>query len=260
MRRCRQSLPPETRRGGAAFTLIELLLVIAIIGVMVAVILPQFNVGMSGARVRTAALGYMQSARYARTMALLYQVETAIVCETGGVIRVEAGPLRGEGHGPYVAPEDAAGVPPEGGAPSRMLALALPGRPAPSNTNSRLLSLSAAGSSAFNQSGVGAFAGQSPPAADVTAEDLAGEGDVTEAIRVEQTFAGVHVKFLEYTDEALVSAAAVEADEPESFRVRYRSNGTCRPYRVRISDDTGTVLVLDVDMLGMAVIEDEGGG
>ncbi len=250
---------PETRRGRAAFTLIELLLVISIIGVLVAVILPQFNVGMSGVRVRTAALGYMQSARYARTMALLYQVETEIVCETGGVIRVEAGPQQGEGRGPYVEPEDAAsGVPPEGGAPSRLHTLATPGRPAASNTNSRLLSLPAAGSSGLDQSGVGAFAGAYTPA-DVSAEELAGAGDVTGAIRAEQTFEGAHLQFLEYTDQDLSGAAVAEAGATESFRIRYRSNGTCRPYRVRISDDSGTVLILEVDMLGMASIEGEGG-
>jgi prepilin-type N-terminal cleavage/methylation domain-containing protein len=246
--------PVSCRR---AFTLIELLLVIAIIGVLVAVILPQFNVGMSGVKVRTAALGYMQTARYARTMALLYQVEIEIVCETGGVIRVEAGPLRGEGHGPYVAPEDASGVPPEGGAPSRLLSLSQPGRPAASNSNPRLLSLPAAGASAFDQSGAGAFVERYTPA-DVSAEELASEGDVTEAIRVEQAFEGVHVQFLEYTDEDTSGTTAAEAGATESFRVRYRSNGTCRPYRVRISDDAGTTLVLDVDMLGMTVIEGEG--
>jgi len=229
----------------AAFTLIELLLVIAIIGVLVAVILPQFSVGMSGVRVRTAAMGYMQSARYARTMALLYQVETAIVCETGGVIRVEAGPIRGEGHGPYVAPEDIESPFPLPAA-----------RPALSNANPRLLSLPAAGSRAFNQSGAGAFASHYTPA-DVSAEELASEGDVAGAIQAEQTFEGVHVQFLEYTDEELSGAANPGASE--SFRIGYRSNGTCRPYRIRIADDSGTALILNVDMLGSSVIEGEEG-
>lgn len=236
----------------AAFTLIELLLVIAIIGVLVAVILPQFNVGMSGMKVRTAALAYMQTARYARTMALLYQIEIEIVCETGGVIRVEAGPLRGEGHGPYVAPEDVAG----GVTPDRSLVLSRTGLTAASNANPRLLSLSPAGSSAFDQSGVGAFAKKYTPA-DVSAEELAGEGDVADAIRVEQTFEGAHVEFQEYTDETPADAAQSGFGASEAFRIRYRSNGTCRPYRIRISDDSGTVLFLSVDMLGMAVIEGE---
>jgi prepilin-type N-terminal cleavage/methylation domain-containing protein len=246
-----------TRRGSAAFTLIELLLVVAIIGVLVAVIVPQFNVGLSGARVRTAALAYMQSARYARTMALLYQIETEIVCATGGVIRVEAGPMHGEVTGPYVAPEDTT-LPPEGGAPSRMLSLArqgLGGRP--TNANPRLLSLPAPGVSALDQSGVGALAERAPEEADISAADLAAAGDVTEAVRAEQTFEGVHVQFLGYTDEDLALSAGAESESPETFRIRYRSNGTCRPYRVRIADDSGTALVLEMDVLGGALIEGE---
>jgi len=237
--------PPRSR---AAFTLIELLLVLAIIGVIVAVALPQFNVGMSGVRVRAAALGYMQSARYARTMALLYQVETAVICQPGGVIRVEAGPLRTEGHGPYVAPDEetAGGV--AGAFPASK-------RP-PTNTASRLLSLPAAGTSAFDQSGVGALAKTYTPA-DVSADELASEGDVTEAIRAEQTFTGVHVQFLGYTDEEPASAIRAELEATESFRVGFRSNGTCRPYRVKVADDAGTVLVLAVDMLGSAMVEGE---
>jgi len=207
----------------AAFTLIELLLVIAIIGVLVAVILPQFHVGMSGMRVRTAAMGYMQAARYARTMALLYQIETAVVCESGGVVRVEAGPLRGEGHGPYLVPEsaDVAVAPDSKGA-----------RPAPS-----------------------APALDTP--AENTAETLAQDGDVAEAVRSEQKFEDTHVQFLEYSDEEKTDTAL--SGEPESFRVRFRSNGTCRPHRVRVSDDSGTVLILNVDMLGMSTVEGEDG-
>jgi len=205
----------------AGFTLIELLLVITIMGVLTAVILPQFHVGMSGMRVRTATLGYMQAARYARTMALLHQIETAVVCESGGVVRVEAGLLRGEGHGPYLVPEnvDAAAAPEGKGARLFPPAVAM-GAPA-----------------------------------ETTAETLAQEGDVAEAVRSEQKFEDIHVQFLEYSDEEKTDSAIF--GQPESFRVRFRSNGTCRPHRVRVSDDSGTVLILTVDMLGMSTVEGE---
>ena len=256
---CLPQIPQKTRRAsaacGGAFTLIELLLVISIIAVLVAVILPQFN--LSGVKLRTAALGYMQAARYARTMALLYQVEVEIVCETGGVLRVEAGEARGEARGPYVDPDDAADLASSSGVPTpHQLAMTQQGLShAPASTNSRLLSLSRPGTSAFDQSGRGALA----PAADtneaISAEELASAGDVATAIHAEQSFDGVHIQFVEYTDE--VPSGEV-AGETESFKVHYRSNGTCRPYRVRIADEAGAMMNLDVDMLGVTVIEGEG--
>ena len=249
--------PRASAAGRAAFTLVELLLVIAIMAVLAAVILPQFNVGLSGAKVRAATMGYMQSARYARTMALLYQVETEIICEKGGIIHIQAGTLRGEGHGPYVVPEDAVDAPPEG-ASAHVTARSQPGRSAPSNTNSRLLSLPKAGARAFNQSGAGALA-KPAEEADVSAEDLAEEGDVAGAIQADQTFDGVQIQFLGYSDEEVAGNAIADGETSESFHIRCRSNGTCRPYRVRISDNDKTSLTLDIDMLGMAEIEGEGG-
>lgn len=247
-----------SRRGKAAFTLIELLLVIAIIGVLVAVVAPQLNVGMSGARVRTGAMGYMQASRYARTMAVLYQMETELVAETGGVMRVEARPSQAESRGPFQAPVDEsadAPAPSVGGSrPGSVLgktgigASGLPGRGLATKTPGGASPLSAPKPSVFDQQ---------TPESDVTASELAGEGDAVEAIRVERVLDGVHVRFLGYTDEREDRSEMAMADEPESFRIRYHSNGICRPYRVRITDDAGQTIDLSVDMLGLAVVEGE---
>ena len=240
------------KRGRAAFTLIELLLVIAIMGVLTAVILPQFSVGMSGSRVRTATLAYMQSARYARTMALLYQIEVQIVCETGGVIRVEAGTIRGEGHGPFKIPDEVANAQESATSQQSSKSSTKSGsstRTTPTRTTTSTKSTHPAGESSDDASVTN----------DVSAEALASAGDVTEAIRAGQTFEGVHVQFLEYTDEAPPVAGAPVMNETESFRVNFRSNGTCRPYRVRVSDDSGVELILNVDMLGATEVEGEGG-
>ena len=253
-----QSGPP-VRRARAAFTLIELLLVIAIIGVLVAVVLPQFSVGMSGARVRTGAMGFMQASRYARTMAVLYQVETVLVAETGGVMRVEAGPITAESRGPYVAPADAPAAP---AVPSGI------GSRAPASlTRSGIGTIGLSGRGAFTNNALGGRSSLSSPKpsafdpptpeSDTTAADLASEGDVTEAIRVERILDGVHIRFLGYTDEQEDRFKPTVADESESFRIRYHSNGICRPFRVRITDDAGQTIDLSVDMLGMASIEGE---
>ncbi len=243
------------RRLRAAFTLIELLLVIAIMGVLAAVLIPQFSAGSSGVQVRTAAMAYMQSARYARTMALLYQLETVIACDAGGVLRVEAGAARGEAQGPYVAPPEPTGTAAEGGDTARLFSKAEPPAGAAgtkASSSARLLSLKQPGTSALDQPGAGAEPDTESPA---TAEELATAGDPAAAIRAEQTFESVHFTFLEFTDERPDDAARDAMVGTESFRISYRSNGTCRPYRVRVADNSGTELFLSVDMLGMTVIE-----
>jgi len=53
-------------------------------------------------------------------------------------------------------------------------------------------------------------------------------------------------------------SAAETNTEEETFTISFRSNGTCRPHRVRITDDDTTTIDLDVDMLGMATVEGEG--
>lgn len=248
----------QARCARAAFTLIELLLVIAIIGVLVAVVAPQLNVGMSGARVRTGAMAYMQASRYARTMAVLYQMETELMAETGGVMRVEARPSQAESRGPFQAPADeiadAAASAVGGSRPgsvsgkTRIGATGLPGPGTATKTPGGASSLSAPKPSVFDEQ---------TPEADVTAAELAGEGNAVEAIRVERVLDGVHIRFLGYTDEREDRSEMAMADEPESFRIRYRSNGICRPHRVRITDDAGQTIDLSVDMLGLAVVEGE---
>jgi Tfp pilus assembly protein FimT len=69
--------------------LVELLVVMVIVGVMAAIILPNFTTGSNGARLRTAARGVTQMARYARTMAVLNQNPMDMVISSDGTLRVE---------------------------------------------------------------------------------------------------------------------------------------------------------------------------
>lgn len=63
----------------AGFTLIELLVVIAIVLALAVAIVPNIGAGISGTQLSTASRSILQAARYARTMAILHQIETELV-------------------------------------------------------------------------------------------------------------------------------------------------------------------------------------
>ena len=63
----------------AAFTLIELLLVVFIVGIASAIALPRFMGSFKGAELRSAARTVAMSSRYARSTAVLQQKDTALI-------------------------------------------------------------------------------------------------------------------------------------------------------------------------------------
>jgi len=67
-----------------SFTLIELLLVLAIIGVVTAVTVPNIARSMRGNRRRTASRTVVMAGRYARTMAVLQQQEVELTFSLEG--------------------------------------------------------------------------------------------------------------------------------------------------------------------------------
>jgi len=62
-----------------AFTLIELMVVIMVLGVVAAVIVPNFSVFMKGNRMRLSVKSVILAGKYAKSVAVLRQRDTAVV-------------------------------------------------------------------------------------------------------------------------------------------------------------------------------------
>jgi prepilin-type N-terminal cleavage/methylation domain-containing protein len=220
-----------TLRTDRGFTLIELLMVIVIIGVIGLMIGPTFSTGSDIGRVKTASRGVMQLSRYARTMALLHQTPVDLVFTSGGGLSVaEAG----------------------GGGESLVSSRAF------ASTN-------AAGQSvAESDSGAAGASGE----AGAEAQEGGGSSYAMAELALAKTYDRVAFLFEGYTDtmddgRRSPSSPMTEEEESEgdvqTFRIRYKSNGTCRPYRVKVTadGDAAYAVTVTIDVLGSAKIEDE---
>lgn len=221
------------RRG---FTLVELVVVIVIIGVMAMVIGPTFTSGSDIARVKTAARGLTQMSRYARTMALLHQTPVDLAIGSDGSLSVAAA----------------------GGGTGESL------------VSSKAFAVTNAAAAAAGREAAEAAAQEAAEAA----ESVQGGGAsyVMADLDVSKKYDEVSFVFEGYTDtmDKSLRSRASEAprdgggtgtseEEVQSAQVRYKSNGTCRPFRVRVTSK-GTEsfsMTVVVDLLGAAKIEDE---
>lgn len=223
------------RRG---FTLVELLVVMVIIGVMVMMIGPTFSAGSDAARVRTAARGAMQVSRYARTMALLHQTPVDLIFTSkGGLSVVSAG----------------------GGGESLVSARSF------AVTNSAAEAERAAEAEAETGNGGTEQAGGSGGGAGYEMADLGLEKEYEQVAFVFEGYTDTVSEGRGGRQSAFAGVLAEEedaelgAEEVQTFRVRYKSNGTCRPYKVRVSaaGDESCAMTVAVDMLGAGMVEED---
>lgn len=214
------------------FTMVELLIVIVIIGVMAALIGPTFTTGSDIARIKTASRGVIQMSRYARTMALLHQTPVELVYTSDGSLSVEQAAGGGES----------------------------------------IVSAKAFASTNSEERAAGPAAEEEPPLAKEGGATGGGASYVMADLNLTTKNEGVIFLFKGYSDSmdegyssrAVKARAEAQEDEKgegevKAFRVRYKSNGTCRPYSVRVTSGGAEALALTVaiDVLGSAKVEEE---
>ena len=236
--------------GRRAFTLLELLMVVAILGIVAAVILPNISAVTGGARSATALRTLVQMGRYARSMALLNQTPVDLVLDLDGR-RLSVEPAE--------------------------RAISAPAPDADAEGDAAFPSGAAASSSAFYESGASATVsfGRALSNRDRDAttgrilqrarKDLAGEDSgpapettetLADAIHMERDLPDTVVAFLGYADtvekRSLQNLHIAGAGQTNGVhRIRYRTNGTCRPYRVAVGDeDDDARAVVSVDGVG----------
>lgn len=220
-------------RKNGGFSLVELLVVIVIIGVMAMVVGPTFTTGSDVARMRTAARGAMQMSRYARTMAVLHQTPVDLTFGSDGTVSVtQVG----------------------GGGESLVSAKAF------AVTNAAAAAEEAEEAERESRT-------EEPAAAEAASAGGGGGASYVMAdVNAEKKYENVTFQFEGYTD-TLDERRGVGREEEEAseedvqtVRIRYKSNGTCRPYRLRVSageDEGALTLTVVVDVLGAARIEED---
>lgn len=215
------------------FTLIELLIVLVIFGIMAALITTNISGGSEVANVRSAARGFVQLSRYARTMAVLHQKPMAFSFTENGQLSVTP-------HGAASSSE------------SLVSAQAFA-------TTNALADADAAAAVALEES-----------------ESTGGVGYSMADVATQQKYEQVKITFSGYEDviddgwyarmrvvfKAEDNVVTNELEEVSSqTQILYRSNGTCRPYRVQISGDGESTdvytLNIIIDRLGVAKIEED---
>ena len=237
-----------------AFTLVELLLVVMILGAVVVVAVPNLDAILGGTQSSSSLRVLMQMGRYTRSMALLNQVPCELVVDldqrtlttemvqTHAIQRPVESDETGYGTGSGFFQESLY----ESGATATV-------------------SFGHA-TSAKDRDASGRILKRNLPVEEETESDAGDAGDLSESIHMEQKIPGeAPIAFLGYADtveqKRFRSARASGSGETNGvFRIRYRTNGTCRPYRIAVGlDDDDASAVIEVDSVGTPTVTRKNG-
>jgi type II secretion system protein H len=217
----------------SGFTLIELLVVITIFGVMVAIIGISISASSTTTHVRSAARGFVQLSRYARTMAVLHQKPMLFSFSESGLLSV---------------------TPRDGGGQNTSLVSSR----AFASTNT--LADQEEAERAESEARETMEGGQSESMSDIQLERACEHVKFVFKEYTDIVDDGWHAR-LPMTSSPPPDTTTNNLDAVSSrHQILYRSNGTCRPYQVQVSsldEDKPYTLNITIDRLGVASIDED---
>ena len=232
-----------------AFTLLEVLLVVVLLGILAAAVAPTVGGMLAGGALRTGAREIAGLGRYAHSMALLNQTPVDLVADLdSGRVRIVA---RERESASRFGLSDLAAYTNDVGYTDELLrtsarrtANLAGGFGLAMSAEERENRLRAAGDAGTNALAV---------VSDAAGRELPAEVSFADTIDRERTLAGVSVSFEGFRDSAGARRGAEDAPgaaEAGEIVVHYRANGTVRPHRwrVREKDAEGGGAWLDVDV------------
>ena len=226
----------------AAFTLVELLLVILILGVMVMIAVPSVTAIMEGTSSGASLRMVMQMGRYTRSMALLHQAPCDLVINLDK--RTLSTELAEKSSSPAAIQE------------VDSTASRLSSEPLYESGATATVSFGRARSSKDREADSRILQRNRPSGieTDVPSQDD-DVGGMAESIHMEQDIPGTTpIVFLGHTDSVepkrMGSLHGSYGETNGVFRIRYHANGTCRPYRIAIGLEDDEQAVVTVDAVG----------